>query len=117
MKILKLLVNIGILMVTLGITLGLLHFIIISQTKIVFVPFMVCSISMVCQAIAGILESRRLAVIFSKIFHGGFLLFWFGFLIFAMTICISTGNYIMILFSVPFWAIGVALVMKLMKMK
>lgn len=117
LKIIKLIVNIGRLIVTLGITLVLLHFIITSQTKIVFVPFIICSLAMIGLSISHMIESRSLAVIFSKIFHSGFLIFWFGFLTFAMTICISTGNYLMILFSIPFWVIGMMLVMKLIKMK
>ncbi len=117
MKIIKLIVNIVRLIMTLVITLVLLHLFIISQTKIVFVPFVICSLAMTGLSIAHMIESRSLAVIFSKIFHSGFLIFWFGFLIYAMTICISTGNYLMILYSIPFWAIGMMLVLKLIKMK
>lgn len=90
------------------ITILLLYFMIkTTSPKIIFVPFLICSVSMIGKNIALILNKKKLAVVFSKLFIGGFLLFWFGFLAVAGYICVRDKNYTMMIFSLPFWLVGI----------
>lgn len=78
--------------------------------KIIFVPFLICSISMAGKCIALILDKKKIAVLFSKLFIVGFLLFWFGFLVVAFFISLRDKSYSLILFSLPFWLVGIYVV-------
>jgi len=48
----------------------------------------------------------------SKLFTIAFLLYWFGFLITAVFVCIRDKDYGMLLFTVPFWLAGVYVIKK-----
>ncbi len=105
--------NIKKLISSLFITLLLLYFIFKAlglNSKIIFVPFWICSITMVGKQIALLLRKQKLAVIFSKLFTVGFLLFWFGFLSVAVFLCIREENYNTLLFTIPFWIAGIFIV-------
>lgn len=75
--------------------------------KIIFVPFLICSLSMAGQNIALLLNKEKIAIAFHKLFAAGFFLFWFGFLAIAAYLCIRDKNYSLLVFSIPFWVVGV----------
>ena len=50
--------------------------------------------------------------IFNKIYIVGFLLFWFGFLFFYSYTCLISKEYLMLLFTVPFWIVGIYIIRK-----
>lgn len=77
-----------------------------TSNKIIFVPFLVCSISMVGQSISLLLGNQKLAKVFSYVFKGAFFLFWFSFLVGASYIALRDNNLQMLVFSLPFWLIG-----------
>ena len=94
-------------------TVLLLHFMIKSPSpKIIFIPFLICSLSMVGKSIARIMNKEKMEFIFGIIFTLGFLLFFIGFLIFADYVSIRDKNYSLLLFSIPFWLIGIFLIRK-----
>lgn len=93
------------------ITILLLYFMTKSPSpKIIFVPFLICSISMAGKSIARILDKQKLELIFGKLFILGFLLFFIGFLVVAGYISIRDKNYSMLVFSIPFWIVGIYLI-------
>ena len=94
-------------------TVLLLHFMIKSPNpKIIFIPFLICSLSMVGKSIARIMNKEKMEFIFGKIFTLGFLVFFIGFLIFAGYTSIREKNYSLLIFSIPFWLIGIFLIRK-----
>lgn len=74
--------------------------------KIIFVPFLICSLSLAGKSIAQILRKEKWVTAFHKLFILGFLLFWFGFLAAAAFISIRDKRYGMLLFTLPFWVVG-----------
>lgn len=92
--------------------------IITPSPKIIFVPFLICSISMAMEQIGLILNKRKLAILFHKLFTIGFLLFWFGFLIVGAYVCLRDKTYGLLLFTIPFWLIGIFIIKRqLLNMK
>ena len=92
--------------------------IITPSPKIIFVPFLICSISMAMEQIGLILNKRKLAILFHKLFTIGFFLFWFGVLIVGAYVCLREKNYGLLLFTIPFWLIGIYIIKrKLLNMK
>lgn len=75
--------------------------------KIIFIPFLICGFSKIGENVCFILNKEKYASIFRIGFIAGFLLFWFGFLAFASYICIRDSNYSMLLYSMPFWLVGI----------
>ena len=95
------------LILSLFITGLLAYFMVKSPSpKIIFVPFLICGISMAGKCIALIGGQEKWAAVFHKAFILGFLLFWFGFLAVAAFICIRDQSYGMLLFTLPFWVVG-----------
>lgn len=90
-------------------TTGLLVYIMLNTTspKIVFVPFLVCSISMVMKTVGQIFEKERMILFFDKLFKAGFFLYGFGFLVFADYIALKNKQYDMLVYSLLFWAAGI----------
>lgn len=80
--------------------------------KIIFFPFLICSLSMVGKSIARILNKEKMEFIFGKIFTLGFLVFFIGFLIFAGYTSIRDKNYSLLIFTIPFWLMGIFLIRK-----
>ena len=78
--------------------------------KIIFVPFLICSLSLAGKSIAQILRKEKWVTAFHKLFILGFLLFWFGFLAAAAFISIRDKRYGMLMFTLPFWVVGFFLV-------
>lgn len=83
-----------------------------SSPKIIFVPFLICSLSMAGLNGAKILNNQKHATLFQKLFIKGFLLFWFGFLIVAVFIIIRDKQFSTIIFLLPFWLVGIGIAKK-----
>ena len=89
-------------------TVMLLYFMAKSPSpKIIFIPFLICSLSMAGKSIARILKKQKMEYVFGKLFVFGFLMFFFGSLIFAGYISIRDKNYSLLIFSIPFWIVGI----------
>ena len=96
------------LIISLIISISLLYFLCKTPSpKIILAPFLICSLSLTGQSIAQILKKEKWASVFHKLFVLSFLLFWFGFLVVAAFICIRDKNYGMLLFTLPFWFLGI----------
>lgn len=92
------------------VTVALLSFMAKSLSpKIIFIPFLVCGVSMVGKSIAQILDKKKLEFIFGKTFVFGFLLFWIGFLLFAIYTSIKDRNYSLLVLLIPFVIAGIFL--------
>lgn len=88
----------------------LLYFMInTTSTKLVFIPFLICSLSMIGKSVAQIFGREKVAEIFQRLFVIGFLLFFMGFLLVVCYISIRDKNYSMLIFSIPFWIVGIIL--------
>jgi len=74
--------------------------------KIIFVPFLICGLSLAGKSLMQLTGNSKWAAVFHKLFVIGFLLFWFGFLSVAVFICLRDKSYGMLLFTLPFWVIG-----------
>ena len=95
------------------ITILLIYFMIKTpSSKIIFIPFLICAISMIGKSISLIMEKKKYVNIFNKSFTIGFLLFWFGFLIFADYIAIRDKQWQLVAFSLVFWIAGIYFVKK-----
>lgn len=94
-----------------GIT-GLLIYFMLNTTspKVIFLPFLVCSISMIGKQMALFLNKNTLVNVFQKLFLVGFLLFLFGFLIMAGYISLRDESYSLLIGSMPFWIIGLFMI-------
>lgn len=94
-------------------TVILFYFMIKSPSlKIIFIPFLLCGIAMIGKYLALYLGKSRLAVKFSKLFTVGFLLFWFGFLIAILFLCVRDANYGTLWFALMFWLAGTYIIKK-----
>ena len=80
--------------------------------KLFILPFFICSVAVVFKNLFLILEKHKLVDLFNKIYMISFLLFWFGFLIYAGYNSIIKKTYSLLIFSIPFWIIGINLVKK-----
>lgn len=107
------------LVTAISVTILLTRSMIISPSpKIIFVPFLICSISMAMEQIGLIFNKRKCAILFHKLFTLGFLLFWFGLLIVGAYVCLRDKNYGLLLFTIPFWLIGIFIIKRyLLNMK
>ncbi len=99
------------------ITVLLLYFMIKNEgAKLIFIPFLICSVSSAGKSFSQILNNQNGIRIFHRLFVLGFALFWVGFLVAACFICIRDKNYQMLLFTIPFWIGGFFMIKnKLMK--
>lgn len=88
-------------------TTGLLVYIMLNTTspKIVFVPFLICGISMVMKTVGQIFEKERMVFFFDKLFKGGFFLYGFGFLIIFDYLALKDKQYGLLVYSLLFWAV------------
>lgn len=99
------------LITSIMVTVTLLYFMAKSPSpKIIFIPFLICGVSMVGKSIAQILDKKKLEFIFGKIFVFGFLLFFIGFLALAGYISIRDKNYSLLVFMIPFCIVGIFLI-------
>ena len=96
-------------------------------TRLAIIPFFICAVAVFISSILPIKEridqnkidsgkvnekkkrkkrKRNLSKIVSNIYAIGFLLFWFGFLIFFTIGITKQEGYTSILFTLPFWGVG-----------
>lgn len=71
----------------------LLLIVIKTNTKIIFIPFIICFIAYLLENICLYLNKRNKANLFHKLFIYGFLIYIVGFLIFACYYALSTRSY------------------------
>lgn len=77
-----------------------------TSPKIIFVPFLLCAFASAGKNLFLLLEQKRLALFFDRMFKVAFFLFWFGFLAVACYMLIKEKNYSLLLFTLPFWVVG-----------
>lgn len=80
--------------------------------KIVLIPFLVCGTAVTLKNIFLLKEKDNYIMIFNKIYIVGFMLFWFGYLIYFSYISIINKEYSLLLFSIPFWIVGISILRK-----
>ncbi len=102
----------GILLFALKANLG-------SMFLIFIVPFIIADIAYLCLSIYNLLTLKP-GKNYSKqinyshnIYMIGFLSFWFMILIFCTYLIIKDKSVIMLIFSIPFWIVGIKLLIKL----
>ena len=79
-------------------------------TKIVMIPFLICGFAVMGQMIFLLIDKQKYYQLLSKVYVASFLLYWFGFLIFAGWFSIMYAEYILLVFSILFWLIGVSII-------
>ena len=80
--------------------------------RIIFIPFLICGFSQVIKNILMVLNKKDYAKIFDKVFVLGFLLFWFGFLIYWCFTSVRDKNYTLLLPTIPFWIVSIYIIKK-----
>ena len=102
-------------------------------TKISIIPFTICGLGVLLKGVTDLAHGlnirkigndvydldevkpdfyKKLNKICSKIFVIGFLLFWFGFLIFIDYLAIQRGEKEILAFSIIFWVVGIYFAIK-----
>ena len=74
--------------------------------KLILLPFLVCSIVLLMKNIFLPINKDKYLKIFNLIYAIGFLMFWFGFLMFLCYTSAVNKQYQLLLFSIPFWLVG-----------
>ena len=77
------------------------------MTRIVVIPFLVFAVAIGMTNALVVMGKKELAVKMSKVYVVAFLIYWFGFLIYWDYASLVDGNYMKILYSVPFWLGGI----------
>ena len=81
--------------------------------RLLVLPFLLVSYAILGVYLSQIFGKEKLMALFAKLFILAFLAFWFGILIFGITITIKQDkNYAVILYTLPFWAIGIFIFIK-----
>lgn len=78
-----------------------------TSPKIIFVPFLLCSIASIGKNLGLLFNKKKFALVFDTLFEACFFLFWFGFLATVCYIMIRDSNTRMLPFTVPFWLAGI----------
>ena len=86
----------------------------VTENKFILIPFVICSASLLVKNILLLFDNNNIAI-FNKIYVIGFLLFWVGFLIFYCYICLISKEYLLLLFTIPFWIAGIYVIRKRLK--
>ena len=81
-------------------------------TKIIMIPFLICALATVIKMIFLIMNKKKYAEIFNKIYIISFLFYWFGFIIYWCYIEFINKSYLMLLFALPFLLIGIYIAYK-----
>lgn len=112
--------NIKQIITSLIVSLLLSYILIITKdifTRIIVIPFLIFSISILIRNIFLILNKKRLVKIFSKIYVIAFLVYWFGFLMYWDYISIVNKNYLALLISLIFYLAGIFIIYRRFKKK
>ncbi len=81
-------------------------------TRIILIPFFICGFTIFGALIAKFFRKVNLEVLFHKLYTVGFLLFWFGVLVLGCYLSLINREYQMIIFTIPFWLVGIYMVYK-----
>lgn len=87
------------------------------MTRIIVIPFLVFAVAIGMTNALVVMGKKALAVKMSKVYVVAFLIYWFGFLIYWAYASFVEGNYMKILYSVPFWLGGIYFTYKRLFMK
>lgn len=79
----------------------------IPNGKIILIPFVFCTLSQVFKYLFLLLKKDKYIRCCNIIFAINFFLFWFGFLIYGTYIIICEKEYLMLLFTIPLWVVGI----------
>lgn len=77
------------------------------MTRIVVIPFLVFAVALGMKNVLIIMNQKALASKVSKVYVVAFLIYWFGFLVYWDYSSFRDGNYMKILYSIPFWLGGI----------
>lgn len=80
--------------------------------KFMVIPFIICLIISITKNICLLVGKDKYANIFNKLYAIVFLLFAFSFLIFWCYTVIKNNNYIALIFTIPFWILGIYFIRK-----
>ena len=80
--------------------------------RIFLLPFIVCVLASIGKNIFMIKDNYKYSNIFSNIYFISFFTYFFGILIIWCYLVIRDGNYAMLIFSIPFWIIGIFLLVR-----
>lgn len=100
-------IYVGRVMYALAFTIFMIYLCMKSNQKILFIPFIICGLAIAIKNIFLIQGKKKYVELFDRIFVLGFLLFFFGFLCFWCYINFINKEYIALLFSIPFWIVGI----------
>lgn len=95
------------------VTALLLHFFIKTPAffnRMIILPFLICSSTEFIKAFLFMINKTKLVPLLNKIYIISFLLYWFGFLGYWCYISFMDGQYLLLLFSIPFWLIGIYII-------
>ena len=80
--------------------------------KFIIIPFIICGLAVVGKNICLILNKKNYADILSKIYIITLMVFGIIFLIFWSYSVIKANNYFSLIFTIPFWILGIYMVRK-----
>lgn len=81
-------------------------------SRIMIIPFITCGFFSLGKNISLLINNRKWSNVFSRLFVVSFLVFWFGFLILWSYLVIKENNYFFLLFTIPFWIVGIYIIRK-----
>lgn len=80
--------------------------------KIMIIPFITCGLFSLGKNVCFLINKKKYANIFRKLFAKSFLAFWFCFLILWSYLVIKENNYWTLLITIPFWIAGIYIIRK-----
>lgn len=83
-----------------------------SSNKIFFIPFIICSILVLLRNIFLLFNKSKYIEFFNKFYTIIFFLFWGVFLIYWCYMNIVNKDYILLIYSIPFWLISIYIIKK-----
>ncbi len=101
--------------ITSVIFIGIVLFSLFHQTgwiQIALLPFLICGIASAGKNICFLINKNSCADLFKKLYIISFFLFAFGFLIFWSYSVMKTKEYLSLLFTIPFWLLGIYMLRK-----
>lgn len=81
-------------------------------SRIIILPFIIACLLSVVKNICLYANKPNYANIFNKLYTISFIIFWFGFLIFICYLSFKSNNYLLLIFSIPFWLVGIYIIRK-----
>ena len=77
------------------------------MTRVIVIPFLVFAVGLGLKNVFILMKKELLAIKVSKVYVVAFLIYWFGFFIYWDYASFMDGNYMKMLYSVPFWLGGI----------